>query len=94
MKEEQKTSHELDLVTVFRTPGTVSEMQAQVVRALLESNGIAVVHVGDTRLPNFADEIRVAKADAERALAVIAEAQAVGPKGAEEAEAAQEQSEK
>ena len=86
------SSEELDLVTVFRSAGTTAEMQALVVQALLESNGIPVVVVGDTRLPYLPDEIRVAKEDADRALALIVEAQALGPKAAEEAEAAGENS--
>ena len=81
---------EMDLVTVFRTAGTTSEMEALNVQALLESDGIATVFVGDARYPNFPDEIRVAKKDAGRAQALIVEAQAAGPKAAEEAEAATE----
>ena len=81
---------ELDLVTVFRSAGTTAEMEALGVQALLESNGISVVLVGDSRLPNLPEEIRVAQADADRAIALIAEAEAVGPKGAEEAERREE----
>ena len=81
---------ELELVTVFRSAGTTAEMEAMGVQALLESNGIRVILMGDARLPNLPDEIRVARADADRAIALIAEAQSVGPKGAEEAERREE----
>ena len=81
---------ELELVTVFRSAGTTAEMQALGIQALLESDGISAILMGDSRLPNLPEEIRVAKADADRAMALIAEAESVGPKGAEEAELSEE----
>ena len=89
-----KKDDELELVTVFRSAGTTAEMEALGVQALLESNGISVVLMGDSRLPNLPDEIRVAQADAARAIAIISEAQSVGPKGAEEAELREEAGER
>jgi hypothetical protein len=88
--EEGNPSESLDMVTVFRSAGTAAELEALEVQGLLESNGIATVLVGDSRFPNFPEEIRVAKEDAERALAILAEAQALGPQAADEAEAAGE----
>ena len=81
-----------DLVTVFRSAGTSAEMEALEVRALLESNGIPAILVGDARLPNLPEEIRVASEQADRARELIAEAVAIGPEGAAEAEAAEENS--
>ena len=52
------------------------------VQQLLESNGIDTVLVGDSPLPNLAEEIRVAEEDAERARQLIADALAAGPAGA------------
>ncbi len=75
------------LVTIFRlSEGGTDEMEVMTVQQLLESNGIATVLVGDSPLPNFAEEIRVNEVDAERARALIAEALSVGSEGAEEAE--------
>ena len=80
-----------DLVTVFRlASGAIDEMEVLTVQQLLESNGIATVLVGDSPLPNFSEEIRVAKGDAERAEQLIADALAAGPAGAAEAEAESE----
>jgi hypothetical protein len=77
-----------DLVTVFRLPeGGTEESELLAVKNLLEANGIQTVTVGDSPMPNFSDEIRVAAEDAEAARRVIAEALAAGPKAAEEAEA-------
>ena len=53
---------------------------------LLESNGIAAVLVGDSVLPNFPFEVRVAHDQVERARLLIADAEAGGPAAAEEAE--------
>jgi hypothetical protein len=84
-------SHDLDLVTVFQTASTISDFEAMSVKALLESNGIRAVVIGDSRYPNLPDEVRVPREDAERAKALIAEAQALGPAAAEEAEREGEQ---
>jgi len=81
-------SHDLDLVTVFQcAEGGIEEMEVLMVQQLLESNGIKTVLIGDSPLPNFAEEIRVAAEDAGRARGLIAEALAAGPAGAAEAEA-------
>ena len=91
MDSPPNPSHDLDLVTVFRlAEGGVEETEVLMVQQLLESNGISTVLVGDSPLPNLAEEVRVAAADAERARELIAEALAVGPDGAEEAEAREE----
>jgi hypothetical protein len=57
---------------------------------LLDSNGIAAVLVGDSVLPNFAFEVRVAHDQADRARIMIADAEKTGPEAAEEAERASE----
>ena len=84
-------NNEDDLVTVFRlAEGGTNEMEVVTVQQLLESNGIPTVLVGDSPLPNFSEEIRVAKGDAERAEQLIKDALATGAEGAEEAEAESE----
>lgn len=81
-------NNEDDLVTVFSmSEGGTNEMEVQTVQQLLESSGIPTVLVGDSPLPNFSEEIRVAKSDAERAEQIIADALAMGTRGASEAEA-------
>lgn len=79
-------SDELDLVTVFRSPGNASGMEAPAVESLLQASGISAVVVGDSRFPNLGQEVRVAKEHVETAAALIAEALAAGPSGAAEAE--------
>ena len=88
MAQNSNPSDDLDLVTVFRlAEGGIEEMEVLTVKQLLESNGIHTVLVGDSPLPNFAEEIRVTKSDERRAKDLIAEALAAGPQAAEEAEA-------
>ena len=91
MESGKQDQNGQDLVTVFRlSAGGTDEMEVETVQALLESNGIETVLIGDSPLPNLAEEIRVAQKDAERAQALIAEALAAGPAGAAEAEAESE----
>ena len=79
------------LVTVFRmAEGGSDGTEVLTVQQLLESNGIQTVLVGDSPLPNLAEEIRVASEDAERSRELIANALAAGPEGAAEAELDQE----
>ena len=80
------TTHDLDLVTVLRTDGSTAELEALAVHSMLDANGISAVIVGASTLPNLGFEVRVAKDDVARAEAAIAEARAVGPSGAVEAE--------
>ena len=83
----ESNSESSGLVTVFRlAAGGIEEMEVLTVQQLLESNGIATVLVGDSPLPNLAEEIRVSSEDADRARQLITDALAVGPEGAEEAE--------
>lgn len=81
--EEVDPSSDLDLETII---GATSEMEAMGIKNLLDSNGIAAVLVGDSVLPNFPFEVRVARDQAERARILIADAEARGPAAAAEAE--------
>lgn len=85
--EEVDDSSALNLETIA---SATSEMEAFSLKNLLESNGIAAVLVGDSVLPNFPFEVRVAHDQAERARVLIADAEEIGPAAAEEAESASE----
>jgi hypothetical protein len=85
--DEVDDSSALDLETIA---SAASEMEAMGIKNLLDSNGIAAVLVGDSVLPNFAFEVRVARDQAYRARTLIADAEKVGPEAAEEAERASE----
>jgi hypothetical protein len=85
--EEVDDSSALDLETVA---SATSEMEAMSIKNLLESHEIATVLVGDSVLPNFPFEVRVARDQADRARVLIADAEQIGRAGAEEAEGASE----
>jgi hypothetical protein len=84
-------SHDLDMVTVFRSAGTGTESEALTVKGLLESAGLEAVIIADTRFPNLPEHVQVPRKQAAEARRVIAEALAAGPAAAEEAEAESEQ---
>jgi Putative prokaryotic signal transducing protein len=80
-------SSALNLETIA---SATSEMEAMSIKNLLDANDIAAVLVGDSVLPNFAFEVRVARDQAQRARILIADAEQTGPAAAEEAERASE----
>ncbi len=88
--EPVANSHKLDLVTVFQSAGTTSEMEAQSVKALLEASGIPAVLESGASMPNLPEEVRVAREDATEAKRIIAAALEAGAAGALEAEKATE----
>jgi hypothetical protein len=71
--EEVDDSSALDLETVFIAP----EMEAMSVKNLMESNGIAAVLVGDSVLPNFPFEVKVAREQAVRARKLLEDVEAL-----------------
>jgi hypothetical protein len=83
-------SPDFDLVPVAASEGALTEMEAVSIKTILDSSGINAVMVGASQLPNLGYQVRVAEADLDRASQVIAEAQAAGPAGAQEAESATE----
>jgi hypothetical protein len=82
----REESHDLDLVTVFRSAGTSSEMEALSVQALLQASGIDAVVEGTQALPNLPEEVRVAREHVTEAKRIIAAALEAGAAGAAEAE--------
>ena len=92
MKDDQKSSHALDSVTVFEESGTTAEIEALGIQALLEAEGIRVMLGGETSFPSLPWSVSVPKADAPRAFEIIADAKKAGPNAAVEAEAEQERS--
>ena len=84
--EEVDDSAGLNLETIFQSRSNNAEFQATAIKNLLESNEIAAVLIGDSRLPNLPFEVRVAHNHAVRARLLIAEAETAGPVEAERAE--------
>ena len=88
-KREISELPQRDLVTLFHSVGTDGVMQADAIHAILESNGIYSLNSG-IAYPAVGFDVKVARADLEKARQVLKEAEANGPEAAEEPEAASE----
>jgi hypothetical protein len=75
-------SSELDTVPIVSMMGATGEIEAMAVKSVLDAAAIPAVLIGDSTLPNLEFHVRVARADVERAQAVLAEARAAGPEAA------------
>jgi hypothetical protein len=84
------TSHALDMVTLWTSGGTNAEIEADMIRGVLESNGIPVLVVGASQYPNLPVEVRVPRGRLKEAEELIEQAQKAGPEAASEAEAESE----
>jgi hypothetical protein len=84
-------SHDLDLVPLFTSQAVTAESEAEVIRGILDANGIPSVSFGTGGVPSLGFEIRVPRAWAEEAQRVVAEQREAGPEAAAEGEAASEQ---
>ena len=84
------TSHALDMVTLWNSGGVSAEMEADMIRGILESNGIPVMVVGASQYPNLGFEVKVPRGRVKEAEELIAQAEAAGPDAAAEAEAESE----
>jgi hypothetical protein len=84
------TSPDLDMVALYRSQGTDARMHADMIHGILESNGVYSIVAGIV-YPPVACEVKVARADLQKAQQLVQEARASGPKAAEEGEAASEE---
>ena len=84
------TSHALDMVTLWTSNGVSAEIEADMIRGVLESNDIPVMVVGASQYPNLPVEVRVPRGRVKEAEELIEQAQASGPEAASEAEAESE----
>jgi hypothetical protein len=83
---DMTASHAYDLVA-FRGGSVSNEMEADMIRGVLDANGIPSLMVAGPEFPNLGFDVRVPRGLAAEAERVIAEAQAAGPEAATEAEA-------
>ena len=86
---EVNLSHDLDMVPLFQSQTFDADLDADNIRGVLESNGIASV-LETSPVTSLGFEVFVARADLERAQVLIAEALEAGPEAAAEAEAESE----
>lgn len=88
--EPLDTSHELDMVTIYESNAADAENESEIIRGLLEANGIPATLVTGYPVPPAGFIIKVPANRLEEARALIAEARDAGPEGAAEAEASTE----
>jgi hypothetical protein len=84
------TTHALDMVTMWSSSGTSAEMEADMIRGVLESGDIPVMVVGASQYPNLGFEVRVPRGKVKEAEELIDQAEAAGSDAATEAEAESE----
>ncbi len=83
-------SHELDMEPLYFSQSIDADVEAEVIRGLLEANGIPAMVIASP-VPSLGFQVQVPKNRVDEALRVIAEQQAAGPEAAAEAEAATEE---
>jgi len=88
--DELLTTHALDMVTLWSSEGTNSEIEAEMVRGVMESNGIPAMIVGASQLASLGFEVRVPRGKLKEAEEMLDQAEESGPEAAIEAEAESE----
>ena len=81
------TSHALDMVTMWSSSAVTAEVEADVIRGVLESNGIPVMVVGAAQYPVLGFEVRVPRGKMVEAEELVKQAQEGGAEAADAAEA-------
>ncbi len=91
-QEQPLSSHALDLVRIYDSLAVDAEMEADVIRGLLDANGIPSLVQGAGPYPPLGFKLLVPRGRVKEAQRLIEEALAAGPDAAAEAEAASEDS--
>jgi len=84
-------SHALDIVALYDSSTVDAEMEAGVIRGLLDTNGIPSVLRRAGPYPSLGFQVLVPRGKLREAQQLVEEAQAAGPEAAAEAEAASEE---
>jgi hypothetical protein len=88
---ELDPSADLDMVTLYEAQVVDAEIEADMIRGVLESNGIPALVMSNFGYPNLGFEVKVPRAMLEDARRLVEEAKAAGPEAAAEAERDSEQ---
>ncbi len=84
------TSSDLDMVDLYRSPTVGSEIEADIIRGILDSNGIPTLMSRAIGYPSLGFKVQVHRRNVREATRLIEEAQAAGPAAALDAEQAWE----
>ena len=90
-QDQPLTSHALDMVALYDSSTVDAEMEADVIRGLLDTNGIPSLVRRGGPYPSLGFQVLVPRGKVMEAKQLIEEAQAAGPEAAAEAEAASEE---
>ena len=90
-EETLDTSHDLDMVPLYDSMAIDADAEADVIRSLLEANGIPATIVSGGPVVPVGFMVQVPRKRLEEARRLMEEARATGPEGAEEAEASTEE---
>ena len=85
------TSHALDMVALWDSSNIDSEVEADMIRGVLDSNGIPTLVVGAPQYPNLGFQVQVPRGKVKEAQRLIEEAKAAGPEAAAAGELASEE---
>ena len=88
--DEINPSHELDMVPLYTSQTAIADVEAEVIRGILDANGFPAILIRAAGVPSLGYEIQVPRALLEEARQVVEEQRKMGPEGAAEAEAASE----
>src|ERR1051325_11017475 len=83
-------SHDLDMAPLSFSQTIEAESEAEVIRQVLESNGIPVT-LSSSPIPSLGFQVQVPRNRVDDAVRILAEQEAAGPEAAAEAEAAGEE---
>ena len=90
--DQPLSSHALDLVPLYDSLTVGAEVEADMIRGVLDSNGIPSLVRGAGPYPPLGFQVLVPRGKLQEARHLIEEALAAGPDAAAEAEAASEES--
>ena len=91
-QDELLTSHALDMVALWDSSNIDSEVEADMIRGVLDSNGIPTLLVGGaSQFPNLGFQVQVPRGKVVEAQRLIEEAKAAGPEAAAAGELASEE---
>jgi hypothetical protein len=90
-QDEILSSHALDMVALYNSNAVDAEMEADVIRGLLDSNGIPSLLIRPGPYPPLGFQVMVPRGKVMEAQRLLEEARAGGPEAAAEAEAASEE---
>ena len=90
-RDQLLTSHALDMVPLWESSAVDAEVEADMIRGVLDSNGIPTLLIGASQYPSLGFQVMVPRGKVIEARRLIEEAQAAGPAAAAAGELASEE---